>query len=223
MSIQSAPGTIDAKPDRRIAIAITSSGRPAPRVAFVAARGINGKRLGWRDGGSFTGLVEDAAARELERSADAFRDPRVASFSSPDVRRVSIERGGSVLRIERAGLGSPWAGSEGSTPFAVDGSRIDALLDRLRDLTGVGVEAGEPKSPPTGTIVVTGDKVDLARLTWGPLAPATDRGGESVWLTTPARPGALFRVEAVAFGPIPAKPTDLAPAETSKASTVGGS
>lgn len=222
-SIGSATGTIEAKTDRRIAIAITPSGRSAPLVAFVAARGINGKRLGWKDGGALTGLVEEAAARELERSADAFRDPRVASFSSPDARRVSIERGRSILRVERAGLESPWAGMEGTTRFAVDGSRVDELLDRLRDLTGVGFEAGEPKTPPTGTIVVSGEKGELARLTWGPLAPSTDRGRESVWLTTPARPGALFRVEAVALGPIPAAPKDLAPVETSKSSPVGGS
>ncbi len=218
-----APMRIGAKPDRRIALAITSSRRSSPFVAFVAAAGIDGKRLGWRDGGPFAGLVEEAAARELEQPVDAFRDPRVTSFSAPDARRLSIMRGASVLRVLRAGEGSPWEGSEGATPMAVDGSRVDALLDRLRGLMSAGFEGGEPPTRPTGTIAVSGEKGDLARLTWGPLAPSTHGGDESVWMTTAARPGTVFRVEAVSFGPIPANAADLAPAEPSKTETAGGS
>ena len=44
---------------------------------------------------------------------------------------------------------------------------------------------------------------ELARLTWGPLPPDAGTEGESLWVTTPARPGVWFRVAATALGPVP--------------------
>ena len=213
----------DTRPERRLRVEVTERDGDRPSVAFVATAGIDGKRLGWREGPAFAGLVEESAARELERPSESFREARIVSFSSPDVRRLTIERGGTTLRIARAGEASSWSGSEGSAACAVDGNRVDALLDQLRSLTGAGFEAGEPATKATGTIAVEGERGDLARLTWGPLGPSSDSDAESLWITTPARPGAVFRVEASGFGPIPAKAADLAPETTARTEGASGS
>jgi hypothetical protein len=146
---------------------------------------------------------------------ESFRDPRITLFSTPHVRRLTIERGDTTLRIERKTESSPWAGSEGSGAFPVDGKRVDTLLEQLRNLTGLGFEPAPPATPATGTVALAGAAGELARLTWGPLPSAATPGVVSVWLTTPSRPRVVFRVNASGFGPIPARAADLAPTATS--------
>jgi hypothetical protein len=203
---------VDPHPDRRIRLEVTTPGGGAPLVAFVATAGLGGKRLAWRDAPPLAGLVEDSAAKEIGQPPESFRDPRIAPFFSPDVRRLTIERGATQLRIVRANSGSPWSGSEGATAFAVDGTRVTALLDRLSGLSGAGFETVVPATKPTGTIVVDGERGELARWSFGPLAPSAGSDVESLWITTPARPGVVFRVHAASFGPIPSRAADLAPA-----------
>ena len=206
------PPPVDAHPERRLRVGVTAPIGGAPLVAYVAAAGIGGTRLGWREGRPLAGLVEESAARELDRPSESFRDPRIAPFFSPDVRRLNIDRGGTQLRVVRANEGSSWSGSEGRAAIAVDGARIDALLDRLSGLSGAGFETAQPTAKATGTIAVEGERGELARWSFGPLGRSPGSDVESLWITTPARPGVVFRVQAVSFGPIPAKAADLAPA-----------
>ena len=160
-----------------IRIELETNGGTTPRVAFVAA------------------------TPELERSADSFRDARVISFSSPDVRGVTIERGTTVLRLARAGESAPWTATEGASSVPVDASRVATLLDNLRGLTASGFEPAAFAKEPIGTVTITGEHGELARLSFG-----------SVWVTTPARPGTVFRVEASVLSSIPKTAGDLAPA-----------
>ncbi len=214
---------IDARRERRLKVEVTARGGNAPVVAFVAAAGIEGKRLGWKEDRALAGLVDESAVRELERPADSFRDPQIALFSSPDVRSLTIERADTTLRVTRDSESSPWTGLEGTAPFAVDGKRVDALLDKLRGLTAAGFTPAPPSRPATGTVAVFGAASELARLTWGPLEPSADPGVVSVWLTTPLRPGVAFRVNASGFGPIPARASDLAATESPATAASGGS
>jgi hypothetical protein len=206
------PPVDDALSVRRIRLEVTAGGGGAPIRAFVAAAGIGGTRLGWREGGSAAGLVDESAAKELERPMESFRDPRIAPFFAPDVRRLTIERGATTLRIVRSKEPSSWSGSQGPAPFPVDGVRVGDLLDRLSGLSGVGFETAGPATKATGTIAVEGEHGELARFQFGPLAPIPGSDVESLWITTPARPGVVFRIHATSFGPIPAKAEDLAPA-----------
>jgi hypothetical protein len=208
----SVPPPSDAHPERRVRVEVTAPGAVTPLVAFVAIAGVGGTRLAWREGRPRAGLVEESGARELDRPSESFRDPRIAPFFSPDVRRLTIERGGTQLRIVRAKEGSSWSGSEGSTAFTVDGARVEALLDRLSGLSGAGFETALPATKATGTIAVEGERGELARWSFGPLIRPLGSDVESLWITTSSRPGVVFRVEAVSFGPIPAKAADLAPA-----------
>jgi hypothetical protein len=132
-----AGAAVEARADRRISIAVTA-GSGAPRAAYVAAAGIDGKRLGWRDGGSLLGLFKEAEARELEQGADAFRSKRILALSSPDVTSIAVERAGVRLSAERSSQEAPWSGRAGSVAFPVDGTRVDAMIDRLRQLTAIG-------------------------------------------------------------------------------------
>ena len=217
------PAPLVARPDRRIRVEVAARSDDRPLVAFVAAAGIGGKRLGWREGPKQAGLVEESAARELERPSLTFRDPRIAPFISQDVRRVVIERGGTQLRVVRTNEASPWSGLAGAVAFAVDGARIDGLLDRLSGLSGVGFEPGAPGSKATGTVAVEGERGELARWTFGPLAPSSGVDVVSLWITTPTRPGVVFRVGASGFGPIPATSADLAPTPAAATRETGGS
>jgi hypothetical protein len=82
------------------------------------------------------------------------------------------------------------------------------MLDRLRRLTATGFEVGPVRSVATGTIVASGTAGELGRLSWGPIPPLPDAKGETVWVTTPARPGVLFRVLATELGPVPTDAKD---------------
>jgi len=206
-------------PERRIKIAVTTKASPAAAVAYVAAAGIQGERLSWREGGSLAGLLPEAAASELSRDPESFRDPRIATFSTPDVRSVSFERGEARLRVARTAESEAWTGLTGSAPIPVDGSRVSALLDRLRGLTSSGF--AEAPGVATGTIVVTGGAGELARMTYGPLAPAAGTGEELLWMTTPARPGVVFKLPAAYLGPIPSRASDLAPPAATEAPRSG--
>jgi hypothetical protein len=210
-------------PARRLRLALTTTGEGPERVAFVAAAGIVGKRLAWRDGARFAGLVDESAVGELTQEASSFRDPRITSFSLPDVRRLTIERGGTSLRIERPGEAMPWTGSAGSDAFPVDPARVDDLLRRLRGLSSSEFESARPASAPTGTLSIDGETALLARIVWGPLGRSPDADGEEVWLTTPARPDVVFRVSAARFGPIPEAASDLAPSSHPEAKGGGRS
>jgi hypothetical protein len=209
--------------ERRVELAVATKGEPAPRVAYVATLGIGGTRLAWREGGQLAGLVSDAEAGELARLPDSFRDARITSFSLPDVRGVSIDRGSAHLRVTRAGEGKPWTGVDGAAPFSVDGARVDALVDRLRALTASGFEPGPAGTKSTGTIAVAGEHGELARLAFAPLPRAADSDDELVAMTTPSRPGVVFRVPALSLGPIPATAADLMPPEAATPATAGGS
>ena len=179
-------------------------------TAFVADKGVEGKRLAWREGAAAAGLVRETDLADVDRPAAALRDRQVLGFSSPDVRRIVVTRGSTVLTAARASEEAPWTVREGSAAEApADAARVGALLDRLRSVRATAVEDGTPPGAATGTVVVTGDKGELARAAWGSLAPG--EGEESVWVTTPGRAGAYFRVPASAFGPIPARRSDLLP------------
>lgn len=200
------------KADRRIGVRVTVSDGSPPREAFVATAGVEGKRLAWRSGGAFAGLVPEARAAELERDANHYRDPHPASFSAPDVRTIEIRRGGGSLRISRPTDAASWTVAEnGGKGRAADRSRVDAFVDSVRWASAAGFRAAPPPTPATGRIVVSGDKgKGIADLSWGPLPPGAG-GAESVWVTTPSRPGVVFALKASAFGPIPSKPADVLP------------
>jgi hypothetical protein len=193
--------------DRRVAIEVTLAAGTPPLAAYVASAGLEGRRVAWRRDGSLVGLVAESALNDLELVADAYRDKRVLSLSLPDVRSVLVERGGMRLRVHRAAEGDPWKGEDGGKAFPVDGERVAALLNRVRELTAVGF-ASDAKTPATGTLVVGGASSELARLTWGPLPPEPGVEDESLWVTTTARPGVRFRVDATALGPVPAKSSE---------------
>ena len=194
---------VDAAPSRRIAL------RANAHTAYVAAAGVEGKRLAWRKGGDTIGLVPESSLADLDRPASAFRDRQVLSFSTPDVRRVVVTRGGAALALARASEKDPWTGQDGAEPQApVDGTRVTALLDRLRGVRATAVEDGAPPTAPTGTVVVSGAPGEIARATWGPLSPGD--GEEAVWVTIPGRAGVYFRVPASSFGPMPSGRKDLA-------------
>ena len=197
------------RPERCIKISVTATTTPAPIVAYVAAAGVAGERLSWREGGSLAGLLTEAAASELSRDPETFRDQRVALFSVPDVRGVTLDRGDAHLRISRTAGSSTWTGLSGTSPIPVDESRVSVLLDRLRALSSSGFVATAP-GPASGTIVVSGEKGELAHLTYGPLPPAAGTNEELLWLRTRARPGVVFKVSAASLGPIPARAADLA-------------
>jgi hypothetical protein len=189
--------------ERRIAL------RAGGMTALVAAAGVGGKRVAWREGAASAGLVPESGIADFDRPAPAFRDRQVLGFSSPDVRRVVITRGATSLTLARASEAAPWTVRQGSEPETpADGARVTALIERLRSVRAASVEDAAPPSPATGTLVVSGEKGELGRASWGSLPPAS--GEESVWVTTPRR-GTTFRVPASAFGPIPQGPRDLAP------------
>jgi hypothetical protein len=206
----------DIRPERRLRLEVATGEHDAGSVAIVAAAGINGKRLGWREGAARAGLIDESALGELLRPAESMRERRIASFSTPDVRRLTIEQGGTSLRIARGGEASPWSGSAGTVTFAVDGLRVDELLNQWRALTASGFAPADTKSQRTGTASIEGESAPLASFTWGP-------SGADLWLTTPARPGVVFQVDANSFGPIPATPSDWAHPPDSAAKAKGGS
>ncbi len=194
----------DPRPERRLKLDVSTTGSDAPCIGFMAAAGIEGKRLAWKDDPRTVGLVDESAVQELLRPLDSFYETRVASFSLPDVSGLTVSRGGATIELTRAGEASPWAGSDGGVAFPVDGAPVSAFLDRMRGLTASGFESAAPKTKPAGEIVVKGGRGELARLTYG----ALDSG--SLWVTTPSRPGTVFRVEPVSLGSVPTK-ADLAP------------
>jgi hypothetical protein len=209
--LRSTPIAATGPADRRIAIKVQAKGRADPIEAFVATAGVGGGRLAWREGGAIAGLLSEAAAADLVGPSDRYRDDHVASFSAPEVRSLTIERGGATIRVERAGEGAPWTAREGDAAApAPDKGHVDALVDSIRWLKGSGFLPAPPDSPATGTIVVRAATRDLARLRWGSLPPASG-GTESVWIESDDRPGVAFRVAAASFGPIPSHATDLAP------------
>jgi hypothetical protein len=194
----------DPRPGRRLKLDVSAKGSDAPCVGFIAAAGIEGKRLAWKDDPRIVGLVDESAVQEILRPLDSFYETRVVSFSLPDVSGLTISRAGATMQLTRAGEASPWAGSDAGVTFPVDGAPISAFLDRLRGLTAGGFESAAPKTKPAGEIVVSGSRGELARLTYGPL----DSG--SLWVTTPSRPGTVFRVDPVSLGSVPTR-ADLAP------------
>lgn len=211
------------QPARLLRLEVATGDKEPAMVAFVAAAGINGKRVGWRAGAKRAGLIDESALGELLRAPESFRDRRIVSFSTPDVRRVTVDRGGTPVLIARAGEASPWTGSEGAVNFPVDGHRVDELLDRLRGLTASGFAPDLPKSKAKGSLVIEGQAGVLARVTWGALERPKDAGGEEVWLTTPARPGIVFRMEAANFGLIPEERSDWTQPSNPPAQPAGGS
>jgi hypothetical protein len=197
------------RPERRIKVTIGMSNATA-RIAYVAAAGIGGTRLAWRDGGAFAGLLSEPSAAELTRPASSYRELHVASFSVPDVRSVTIDRAGARLRLSREAEGKPWTGLDGSASFAPDDGRVATLLDQLRAVSASGVAEAKPGSPETATITISGETKQLARLSYGPLPRKEGTDGETLWLTTPSRPGVVFSIPAASLGPIPSRASDLA-------------
>ncbi|HEX4825579.1 MAG TPA: DUF4340 domain-containing protein [Candidatus Polarisedimenticolaceae bacterium] len=195
----------------RIVFELAATGA-APKRADVAAEAKDGKRAAWREDGSLAGTVADATVKEIDLLPDAYREKRIALFSAPDVRSVRLDRGPLHLEATHAEGAAAW-----KSDFDVDSARVDALVENLRGLTASGFVAGAaPPSPATGTIVVRDEKADLARLTWGSLAPEPGAPGESVWVESADRPGVVFRVPATALGPIPTKASDWAAAPKGK-------
>lgn len=208
-AVSSTQRPLEARTDRRIALEVAAHGAARPLLGFVARAGMGGKRVAWREGGALVGLVDEAAARELERPADAFRDRRVLSFSSPDVRSIEVSRGDRVLRVERAGEGAAWTCREDAVAGPADADRVNALIERLRVLTSVGFAAGPPPTPPSGSLVIGGPSAALGRVTWGSWPPDLAGGAPTLWLTTPARPGVVFKALASDLGSIPEHASDL--------------
>jgi len=60
-------------------------------------------------------------------------------------------------------------------------------------------------------------------VTWGPLDRPKETTGGELWLTTPTRPGVVFRMDAANFGPIPALAADWAQSSIPGAKAQGGS
>jgi Domain of unknown function (DUF4340) len=203
----------ESRVDRRFKLTVEAQGASSPLVAYVATAGIDGKRLAWREGAALSGLLAESSAHELERSVDSFRDLRILSFSSPDVRKLAVDRAGRTFELARSAEASPWKGAEGTASFAVDGARVDALLDTLRGLTGASFATAPPPSGMTASLVVSGEKGELARLAFGPLPRAAGALADELWVTTPARPGVVFRLAASAMGAVPNVPGDLAAAK----------
>lgn len=199
-------------PDRRIAIEVTVRGGKAPLKAFVATAGVNDQRLAWRDGGGLAGLIKESSARAIETGVDAYRDKRVATFSSPDARRIAVTRGGRTIRAERSAEGAVWSGHDGESTFTPDAARIEEVLDRLHRLSAVDVVRPAAATLSTGTVEVSGTSGVLASIAWGPLPPEPGASGESLWVTTPSRPGVVFKVAATDLGPMPSSAADWSPA-----------
>ena len=168
-------------------------------MAFVAAAGVSGQRVAWREGAASAGLVAESAAQELLRTAESSFETPIATFSLPDVRSVSLVRGGTTVELARTGEGAPWTGREGASTFRVEGTRVIDFLNKIRSLTASGFEPSRPAAPPTGEIAVRSEIGDLARLTYGPL------GSGSQWVTTPVRQGTVFRVEQASLGAVPGR------------------
>ena len=203
--------------ERLIAVEVTAKGASAPLRAYIATAGRDGRRVAWRDGSAEVGLVGESAVSELLRPADSFRDLRIVAWSPGDVRRLTIERAATVLRLERAGETAPWTASAGSSVVPVLAARADAVVDALHDLRGSGFLVLAPSTAATATIAAYGDRGELARLTFGPLPPQAGQATESVWLTTSARPGVAFKVEASRVAGLPKDAADLATTPTAPA------
>jgi len=200
------------QPGRRIKITIGTKDGAAPRSADVAVLGIEGKRLAWREGGGLAGLLAEPAAAELARPVDSYREMHIASFSVPDVRSITVDRGAVHLRLTRDAEGKPWTGLDGAAPFTPDDGRVVTLLDRLRSVTASGIAGQPPASAATATVTIGAPAGELARLSYGPLPRMDGADGETLWVTTPARPGVVFTIPAASLGPIPARASDLAKA-----------
>ena len=198
----------------RIAIELTA-GESGPTRAAIAAVSKDDKRFAWRDDGSLAGSIPEATVRDLDLTPDAYRERRIASFSTPDVRSVSVARGPLGLEATR-GEGGTWSGRDGGTAFATDPAPIDTLVGKVAGLTASGFAGSTPPTAPTGTLVVRGDAGELAHLTWGPLAPQPGSTAESVWVTAADRPGVVFRVPATSLGPMPSKASEWTAAPKGK-------
>lgn len=120
-------------------------------------------------------LAADAAP-ELARPWESFRETRIVSFSPSDVRELTVTQGDKHLILNRTG--------DGAATFT-------EFVDKLSGLTAEGFESETPKGSAVGTIVVSGERRELVRLSWGTL-------GSKLWITTSERPGAIFRVDATA-------------------------
>lgn len=200
----------ETSPSHRLLLRVEQGGAASRREALVAAAGIDGKRVAWRAGGSFVGLVDASALTDLERPPAAYRDRQVLSFSEPDATRLVLTRGGQTVTVERAKEGAPWTARDGAGPATpADERRVRSLLDRLRGLRAADVLAVAP-SAASGTLGVFSAHGPLATVTWGSMPP--ENGEESLWATTPARQGIVFRVPASTFGPLPQRASDLAAA-----------
>jgi hypothetical protein len=151
------PPPKDVARSRRLRVAVTAPGATNPHVAVVAAAGIEGRRVAFREGAALAGTIPESAAGELQRPWESFRETRIASFSVPDVRELTIEHGAATLRVVREGESSPWLGSDGSGTVPVEGARVIELLERLRGLSCDGFAAARPTTSATGTIIVSGE------------------------------------------------------------------
>ena len=193
------PPPTEARPERRIEIRVAARGIERPLVAQVAAAGVSGRRIAWREGAGAAGLLEETAAGELERPVESFFEKRIASFSLPEVREVVIVHGGTTIELARTAEDAPWTGREGGAAFDVEGTRVIDFLNKIRSLTASGFEREPPQVAPSGQIKVRGGSGELAHLTYGPLGPGVQ------WVVTPRRPGAVFRVDESALGAVPGK------------------
>ena len=218
-ALESTPAPKVVQADRRIRIVLEAGPGTAPREAFVATAGVQGKRVAWRGGSApFAGLIDESAASALSRRWETLRDPTLTSFSSPDVVELVIDRQGATLTLRRAPAATAWTVAAGaSAPVAADGEKVDALLERLRDLRGSEFLPTAPSGAPSGSLVVRSASADLARLTWGPLPPVAGQP-ESIWVAAAARPGAWVRLDASRFGPLPKTAAEMAPQPSSSPS-----
>ncbi len=208
-------GPYDTKPptevhaDRRLRIQVEAGA--GSTVAFVAASGVAGKRLAWREGASFAGLIDEATAGEIAKPVDSFRSSQIVTFSTPDLRRIAIERDAGTLAIERAGATTPWTGSGTLAGTPIDPDRVEAFLDSIRGLTAAGFVTEAHAAAGATTVVLSGEKAEIARFVYGPRPSAPGDAAQSVWATTPSRPGAVFKLDATVLARVPKGPGDLAP------------
>jgi hypothetical protein len=66
------PAPAGSRPERRVRVAVSTGSAEPPRIAFIAAAGIHGRRVAWRDGALRAGLVDESAASALEKPAAEF-------------------------------------------------------------------------------------------------------------------------------------------------------
>jgi hypothetical protein len=170
-----------------------------------------------RADGSLWGRVPDAAAGELDRAADEFRDRRLVVLPTAAIRELRIESGGSRLRAWREKDDGPWSLQEGSgSARPADAGKVEGLLDRFRWARAETFLSGSVAGKTEHTVILRGAEGEMGRLEIGvPFAatgaPGTSSTGTRVPVRSSWRPGIVLTVAAESLAPLPTGVADLMP------------